>query len=401
MTRPNALVLDGDTIKHRLQALHTETKSAVHVDWLRFTVQRRFCEVPSVDALFPLPDKTFYNEADLERYRALSGLIQMMPGHEYEAAAQAWDLAGEVVEVLGPDFSVSKEVLKGHDFYRFRWSIIREGAECGWVGYLSSSSSPRQTAQGRTIHVNLYGMACTFAQVDWRERMADLCDRHEADLTRIDLALDFFNGFAGGLDRVVNDYKAGLLDVGGRRLKVATVGDWINGRERSFYVGSKEAGKQTNVYEKGDQLYGVEAGSPWIRAELRYGNKLRVLPVDMLRRPADFFAGASDYHAELLRMAGEAENVSPSVVTCTGRLQAETVEAEVTRNLRWCMNVAAPSLAVCFRHLTENAFLDLVSGTQLPGRLRRFASGELQRAFDAVVNASKSLGAGPAVFGAT
>ena len=61
------------------------------------------------------------------------------------------------------------------------------------------------------------------------------------------------------------------------------VGDWANGHARSFYIGSKEAGKQTNIYEKGDQLFGVETGSKWLRIELRYGNKLRVLSPEMLR----------------------------------------------------------------------------------------------------------------------
>lgn len=64
------------------------------------------------------------------------------------------------------------------------------------------------------------------------------------------------------------------------------IGDWSANPQdgRSFYFGSKEAGKQTNAYEKGHQLFGFEAGSKWLRIELRYGNKLRVLPVDMVRR---------------------------------------------------------------------------------------------------------------------
>ncbi|MVT36640.1 hypothetical protein GO497_01320 [Acidovorax citrulli] len=75
------------------------------------------------------------------------------------------------------------------------------------------------------------------------------------------------------------------------------VGDWCGGKARSFYVGTKEVGKQTNVYEKGHQLFGDADTSAWIRAELRWGNKARFLPIEMLRCPADFFHGASDWHA--------------------------------------------------------------------------------------------------------
>jgi len=170
---------------------------------------------------------------------------------------------------LGADFGVVSEVRKGHDFYRHRWSIERNGQEVGWVGYLSSGDSPRQLSQARTIHVNLYGSACTFADHGWTDRMATLIDLRDGDITRCDLALDFFDGMAGGLDQVIEDFKAGLCDVAGKRLKCNMVGDWMNGRERSFYMGSKEAGKQTNVYEKGTSCLVLMSGNPWLRVELR------------------------------------------------------------------------------------------------------------------------------------
>jgi phage replication initiation protein len=388
MTRPlNTLVLDGETIKTRLQADRLASGSHVHVDWLRFTVQRRCAPFPLSENLFPTrTDNVWDHETRAQR---LAQLLATVPDCDTTAATQARELADSVCQVLGPDFSVLNEVLKGHDFYRFRWSIQRAGAECGWVGYMASSNNKRQQAQGNTLHVNLYGVACTFAQPGWAPSMADLIDQHQADITRADLALDFFDGFPGGLDRVVQDYKAGLCDVGGRRLKCATVGDWINGRERSFYVGSKEAGKQTNVYEKGDQLYGLEANSPWLRFELRYGNKLRVLPSDILRRPADFFAGASDWHAHTLALA--AAQVSPQPVKCEARLPAETVEAEVTRNLRWAFNVAAPTIAAAFEHLGDD-FLKLVTHQKLPGRLSKFSPSEIKKAFQAATHRFTAAG---------
>lgn len=404
MTRAarSSLVLDGSEVKARLIAERAASKSAVHVDWVRFTTLLRNAPFPSVDVLFP-PDEfaclsVYELEMQGERARKFTSILRALPDAEFNASVQAKTLADEVCEALGPDFSVAAEVRKGHDFYRYRWSIERNGVECGWVGYLSSGDSPRQQAQSRTIHCNLYGAACTFAAAGWNARLADLIEKCSGDITRCDLAMDFFDGVPGSpdyLSTLVDDYKAGLCDSGGKRLKCNMLGDWANGHERSFYMGSKEAGKQTNVYEKGDQLFGVEAGSAWVRAELRYGNKLRELSPEMLRRPSDFFAGASDWHASLLRLADAV--VTPEPVRTNGRLAAETVEAEVTRNVRWFRDVAAPTAAAAIQFLGFEELCAMVSNVKLPGRLQRFSLSELRRAFQpAFERVSMVCDAGPA-----
>ena len=392
MTRPSngSLVLDGNQIKVRLEAERQASRSPVHVDWLRFTVQRRNV-LPSVDTLFPQQHENQWTDASMNA--RFSALIAAVPDCEVAGASsisfspfdrsvalEAYDLTKTVCEALGAEFSVAVEVRKGHDFYRYRWSIMRCEVECGWVGFLSSSSSPRQQAQNRTIHVNLYGQACTFGADGWREKIADLIDSAGGDITRVDLALDFFDGIPGGFDSVVRDYESGACNVNGKEPKCNQLGDWVHGHARSFYIGSKEAGKQTNVYEKGDQLFGVEAASPWHRVELRYGNKLRVLPSDALRRPADFFGGASDWHQSMLFKAEHQSQAQP--IKCVERLQAQSVEAEVTRSLRWTLTTASASLATWLLHAPNEArrFLDLVSTTAVPGRLQRFTHSEISRA---------------------
>jgi phage replication initiation protein len=146
----------------------------------------------------------------------MAAVLRELSDPDFSASAQAKALAEQACEALGPEFSVFPEIRKGHDFYRFRWSIVRNEVECGWVGYLSSGDSPRQHAQARTIHCNLYGTACTFAQHGFSQRLAAIVERTQATITRVDLALDFFDGFTGGMDRVQADYKAGLMDHHGR-----------------------------------------------------------------------------------------------------------------------------------------------------------------------------------------
>ncbi|QTD44300.1 replication initiation factor domain-containing protein [Ottowia testudinis] len=385
MTRParSALVVDGETVRVRLVAEREASSQFVHVDWLRFTLCLR--DAPfDLDVLFP-PTQigTYWEVRDARMARQLAA-IQLE--ENYSAAGQALTLAREVVDVLGEGFEVGGEPLKGHDFYAKRWPIEWNGNECGWVGYGASSTSPRQQKQAKTIHCNLYGMACTFARHGWRTALADKLDQWQATVTRCDLALDFFDGFNGGLDAVVDDFKSGGWDVNGQRPKVNQVGDWINGKGRSFYAGSKEAGKQTNVYEKGHQLYGVDSGSPWIRFELRYGNKLRELDTDMLRRPDDFFAGASEAHARALQSMSK-RAIHPEPIQTKKRLELTTVDAEVTRNVRWLERVAAPSMALAFKYLGQDEFLSLVEHRALPRRLSKYA-GYLA---DAVRNAGEAI----------
>jgi len=195
------LVLDGRDVALRLKAERLKTKQLVHIDWVRFTVRVKNAPWPSVDDLFPAPAGTY---ADFQRQRMRDALAQL-PDPDFAVSVQAKTLADEVCEALGSDFSVCPEVKKGHDFYRLRWSIVRNDVECGWVGYLASGESPRQQAQATTIHANLYGTACTFADHGFNHRLAALCRSTDAVLTRVDLALDFFDGLAGGMDRIRSD----------------------------------------------------------------------------------------------------------------------------------------------------------------------------------------------------
>jgi phage replication initiation protein len=376
-SKQSALVLEGDTVKLRLLAERQETGNAVHVDWVRFTAMLRSAPAPTVDLLFPASrvDSVEWENLQASRLKSQKDFEES----DYIATAQALDLASQIAACLGSEFSVDLDIKKGMDFYKNRFSIVLNSVECGWVGFLSSSDSPRQQSQAATIHANIYGTACTFAQNGWRDRLADLIDTHEATLTRADLALDFFDGYQGGIDSCRSDYREGLCNVGGRKLKFNLVGDWENGHDRSIYIGSRESGKITNIYEKGDQLYGEKAGSDWLRFELRYGNKLRVLSTELLRRPDDFFAGASDWHQSVMLKAHAFATAEK--VPCVGRLPIETVKAECLRSIRWVKQTAAANLAIAFEYLGESEFLTILSAQKLPGRLAKFSRSDIAAQF--------------------
>lgn len=398
MTRPSSLVLEGNEVKLRLEAERLHTCSPVHVDWLRFTVNLRHAPIPTVEHLFPVPqsDADYLgtaNESDRRR-RDLVRLLRDLPDPDFAASTQALELANNVCEILGEGFAVDPEIKKGHDFYRHRWSITRAGVECGWVGYLASGDSPRQQAQARTLHCNLYGNACTFARPGWPEAMADYLEDHRALITRCDLALDFFGGIAGGMDRVAADYDAGLMDHLGHRPEHNCVGAWRpGGVGRSFYFGSKAAGKQTNVYDKGVQLYGKQDATGWQRIELRYGNQKRLLPIDMLRRPADFFAGASQWHADMLAEHGAV--AEPEPIKTEPRLPLETLQAECTRNARWFFSTAGKSAALAFLCMDQEVLASFIENcAELPRRLSKFSREEVKRVYQQVFMKVSASGSG-------
>ena len=405
--RQNDLVLaNNHEIKVRLHAAKVAEWSYIHIDWLRFTVNRRHAPVPSVELLFPQPDGAIdyqaardgwsqsqidaaHGEVRARRQRVVN-LLRDLPDPDYHASSQAFTLAEEVAEILGKDYTADPLIQKGKDFYRFRIDILRKGHPVGWVGFLASGGGKRAENQNNTLHVNLEGMACTFAQRGWNDVIADYIEEHRGSITRIDLAADFMDGMSDKahgdvFERFFEEYRSGLMDHLGHRPDSDVSGDHLSKKKgRSFYLGSRAGGKLTNIYEKGKQLFGKEDDSKWIRIELRYGNQKRVLMPDMLRRPADFFAGASEWHASILRELGV--QAIPEPVKQEQRVQIQTIDAEVTRNARWFMNTAGASAVLAFIHLPKEKMCDLFKEfeNKLPNRLRKFAVSEVESAYQRV-----------------
>lgn len=398
----SGLVFSGGDIKLRLEAERAYSNSPVHIDWLRFTVQLRHAPFPTVDDLFPAPERnvddqyilthtdcgTFIRDTfqeDLERRRGWVRVLRGLDDAEFTPGAQAKQLADDVCELLGADFTVSADLKKGKDFYKHRWEIQRAGHPVGWVGFCATGSKAHLSKQAQTIHCNLEGMACTFADLGWSDRIRAYLEEHRAVITRCDLALDFFDGIQGGIHRFPDEFRAGAMNVNGNTPSHNTLGPWLGGNGLSFYFGSKHGGKQTNIYEKGVQLYGDKDPHPWMRIELRYGSQKRFIPIDILSRPADFFAGASDWHAAILLEHGK--TALPEPIPCTPELPIQTIQAEVTRNVRFLFSTAGRSMALAVMHLDlERLGRFVESCAELPKRLSKFKKSEVTACFAQAVD---------------
>lgn len=393
MTVPKTLVFDGHSIKVRCEQRRIEAGSVCLLDWVRYTLDVWAVILPPLFTdLPPVLSTNIWDEGyRLRKFLEVLEEIRADSGLQAEAIEKAHFVATELASSLGPYFKLGP-LSKGHDFYKHRIPILLNDSEVASVMCWSSSDSPRQRGQRETINVNIHGTACTFASPGWEKRVHAIGHSKGARLTTAHLAVDFFNGLPFGIEGAYKDYLSGVWDHLGKRPKIGDV-NWLLGHSRSLYMGSKEAGKQTNIYEKGDQLYGHDEaqarGIKWTRVELRYGNKLRVLDWDMLLRPADFFAGASNAHEQYLRMAVEqaraVEVVEPETLPCHRADALMVIEAEVARVVRWSRSTAGAAFATLFRYMKDEHLTAMFQESGLPRRLRKFSSEQISSAFQVAV----------------
>lgn len=144
---------------------------------------------------------------------------------------------------------------------------------------------------GGRARVDLSGKMCQLVD-DWTPVMHHIAHLGEAKLTRVDLAVDLEQGELG-----VEDCEAWFLggdfNAGGRMPSYSKIGAWCEGHEgagRTFQVGKRENGKMLRCYEKGRQL--KQPDSPWVRFEVEIRNIDRDVPLDILTRCDEYFAGA-------------------------------------------------------------------------------------------------------------
>lgn len=188
-------------------------------------------------------------------------------------------------EVLfaGERLSVGRERRGFLHFYDHHFVLFGpDGKRCGFVAFGGER-------QRHTINVQLTGAAC--AHVEAWAHVASRLSHLDARLTRVDVAFDDLSG-SHDLREVQKMYVAGKFTTNGRPPSVQWQG-WEDGSGKTCYIGKDRAHQQLCVYEKGREQ-GARDGdesSSWVRWEARFGAAYRVIPVDILTRPADFMRG--------------------------------------------------------------------------------------------------------------
>lgn len=199
------------------------------------------------------------------------------------------------------------------------WSIkLRSG---GYSGYAHSANLLINGMQAGLLawgaknggcYVSVSGTGCAAIHMD-RFKM-HLQGIDGVKITRIDLAGDSLDGFFD-VDYARQMAEDGQFVTQGRcpsytyiesgHMAKAASYEKVSGNEesfqkrygfvaskgRSFYVGSRESGKLLRVYEKGKQLQSEEHYD-WVRWEVEFRSKGRVIPLDTLTNPTAFLTGA-------------------------------------------------------------------------------------------------------------
>ncbi len=217
---------------------------------------------------------------------------------------------------LDPDLLQLGGSEKGKDGWQLRRPVVLAGDQViAWIDYGGDS-------QRGWSRWDMSGEGCSWVS-DWRAA-ADCLNGMGAELRRVDIALDFFEGEVGH-DSVLAAYEAGAFCRGGRPPKMRKVEGSCPTDGRTIYIGSRESSRFIRCYEKGWEVLskarvpecfksGIEnvyfrRGVPShprdyyrLEVELKAVDRL-FLPLDVLVNPDSYFSGAAPYFADLVFVA--------------------------------------------------------------------------------------------------
>lgn len=169
----------------------------------------------------------------------------------------------------------------------------------GWMGYTSRLLLGAGSCYGfvafggesqrNTVSIQLTGTYCKTRE-SWNE-LARWCIRHSGKITRVDVAYDDFDGSEITLPAAKQLFLDGKFrSSNGRAPNGRYIDDLGSDAGCTLYVGDRRSGKFCRIYEKGKQL--GDKTSPWVRVEVEYRSKDRLIGWDVLDFPGDYLSGA-------------------------------------------------------------------------------------------------------------
>lgn len=222
------------------------------------------------------------------------------------------------VPLPAPRFTLRQRKTGMHG-YSHSADIICDGiAVCGLVAW---------GALNHGVLVSFSGTGCDALDIPALYRV--LVNVPGVRLTRVDLALDDYTGSSITYLRAVEAlHQGGFMPSRGASPAWMTIQSgevvpelstaiarrygMVATRGCSLYVGSRKNGKCCRIYEKGLQMESKEFPQ-WVRAEGELHNKDRVIPLDVLVKPDDYFAGMYPQFAVWLA-AVSAQEVKPNPI---------------------------------------------------------------------------------------
>ena len=222
----------------------------------------------------------------------------------------------EITESLAGCFALS-----GNDF-----NVVRR--KSGWMGFKSSANlcigdmvvgmmAYGGDSQRGSVTINITGKGCEWV-ADWGQAQDSVMSLPGYEVRRLDIALDTFKREVTHT-KVVQAYRSGLFNLigAGRPPSMTKIEpeDYYEGA--TAYVGSRENAKFLRAYEKGYQMVksfprhlNIQAinGIPiadMYRLELELKAKQGPLPLDLIDKRDQYFAGAYPYLQTVLDVKPE------------------------------------------------------------------------------------------------
>jgi len=220
----------------------------------------------------------------------------------------------EVVEGLRGVFDSHMPPLTTH---------LRKG---GWNGFKSSANlclgdmvvgmmAYGGDSQRGMVAVNVTGVGCSWLKPDWDEVQDGVQHLPAYELRRVDIALDTYRREVTH-DKVVQAYRNGLFALSGRPPSMTRIEpeDPLDGA--TIYIGKRENAKFLRCYEKGLELVKAYPRGTVThlddvpvediyRVELELKAKEGPLPVDLIDKRDQYFAGSYPYLQTVLDVKPE------------------------------------------------------------------------------------------------
>lgn len=216
--------------------------------------------------------------------------------------------------------------------------------------------------QNRTVLISLNGTGLSQATPNWETRLYRFLElATQPNITRIDLAHDIFDAPRFTIDHYVNQYHKGRFQNGGRPPKTSQAGQWLSPDSdgRTFYVGKRTNGLYTRIYEKGLQLESVDKPT-WLRIEIELKSVDRIIPLDVLLKPHEYFAGA---YPALRSFAFEQSRVDT--------LRHE-VRADFDHRLKWAKRQGGGFIKLLGElDYTPQQIFEMLEGKEIPKAFRQ------------------------------
>ena len=224
------------------------------------------------------------------------------------ATEMAYQVGNVLRLIMGDDFADVHDTGVSRNRYHYTFRIGDPSMPLGLIGIHNFNTD------NPSVLVMIYGEGTHVAETWWEFGLFQWLDTTAigAKISRCDLAHDDIEGLYSSAELADESDTNGGFALTNKLPNVQHLGDWKRheGRGRTLQVGSRANGKLYRGYEKGKQLGNAE--SPWFRHEVELGNKSRIIPLDILLHPSEYFAGTYPYMTEIAQYASSNENFCPT-----------------------------------------------------------------------------------------